>query len=38
MADEVHKAEGRIDVLVNNFGSSDPAMDLDIAKPPLKPS
>ena len=32
MADEVAKAEGRIDVLVNNFGSSDPAMDLDIAK------
>lgn len=32
MADEVTKAEGRIDVLVNNFGSSDPAMDLDIAK------
>ncbi|MBR2460930.1 MAG: SDR family oxidoreductase [Clostridia bacterium] len=30
MADSVAKAEGRIDVLVNNFGISDPQRDLDI--------
>lgn len=31
MAEEVGKAEGRIDILVNNFGISDPKTDLDIA-------
>lgn len=30
MIDEVIKEEGRIDVLVNNFGTSDPKIDLDI--------
>ena len=30
MIDEVVKAEGRIDVLVNNFGTSNPKVDLDI--------
>ena len=32
MAETVEKAEGRIDVLVNNFGTSDPRTDLDIAR------
>ena len=31
MIDEVVKAEGRIDVLVNNFGTSNPKKDLDLA-------
>ena len=31
MADEVAKNEGKIDVLVNNFGTSDPRRDLDLA-------
>ena len=31
MAEEVAKSEGRIDVLVNNFGTSDPGRDLDFA-------
>ena len=31
MAETVAKNEGRIDVLVNNFGSSDPKKDLDLA-------
>lgn len=31
MADEVMKNEGRIDVLVNNFGTSNPGKDLDFA-------
>lgn len=31
MVEEVVKAEGRIDVLVNNFGTSDPGKDLDFA-------
>jgi NAD(P)-dependent dehydrogenase (short-subunit alcohol dehydrogenase family) len=31
MADTVVKAEGRIDILVNNFGTSNPKTDLDIA-------
>ena len=31
MAETVAKNEGRIDVLVNNFGSSDPTRDLDLA-------
>ena len=31
MVDTVAKNEGRIDVLVNNFGTSDPRRDLDIA-------
>ena len=31
MAEEVAKNEGRIDVLVNNFGTSDPKRDLDLA-------
>lgn len=31
MLEEVVKAEGRIDVLVNNFGTSDPKRDLDFA-------
>ena len=31
MVDTVAKNEGRIDVLVNNFGTSDPKRDLDIA-------
>lgn len=31
MAQTVAKNEGRIDVLVNNFGTSDPKRDLDIA-------
>lgn len=30
MVDEVVKNEGKIDVLVNNFGFSDPKVDLDI--------
>ena len=30
MIEETVKAEGRIDVLVNNFGTSDPKVDLDI--------
>ena len=30
MIEEVFKLEGRIDVLVNNFGTSDPKTDLDI--------
>ena len=30
MTDEVAKNEGRIDVLVNNFGTSDPKRDLDL--------
>lgn len=30
MIEEVVKAEGRIDVLVNNFGTSNPRKDLDI--------
>lgn len=30
MIEEVVKLEGRIDVLVNNFGTSDPKTDLDI--------
>ena len=32
MAETVEQAEGRIDVLVNNFGTSDPRTDLDIAR------
>ena len=32
MVDEVIKNEGRIDTLVNNFGYSDPKVDLDIAR------
>lgn len=31
MANEVAENEGRIDVLVNNFGTSDPRRDLDLA-------
>lgn len=31
MADEVAKDAGRIDVLINNFGTSDPKRDLDLA-------
>lgn len=31
MVDEVAEKEGRIDVLVNNFGTSDPKKDLDFA-------
>lgn len=31
MVEAVVKAEGRIDVLVNNFGTSDPKRDLDFA-------
>ena len=31
MADSVAGAEGRVDVLVNNFGTSDPRRDLDLA-------
>ena len=31
MTEEVAKSEGRIDVLVNNFGTSDPKRDLDLA-------
>lgn len=31
MVEEVVKTEGRIDVLVNNFGTSDPKRDLDFA-------
>lgn len=31
MVDEVVKNEGRIDVLVNNFGTSDPKQDLDFS-------
>ena len=30
MAETVAKSEGRIDVLVNNFGTSDPRRDLDV--------
>ena len=30
MIEEVITAEGQIDVLVNNFGTSDPKVDLDI--------
>ena len=30
MVEEVVKQEGRIDVLVNNFGTSNPRKDLDI--------
>ncbi len=30
MIDEVIKGEGRIDILVNNYGGSDPKVDLDI--------
>lgn len=30
MIDEVVKQEGRIDVLINNFGTSNPKIDLDI--------
>lgn len=30
MVDEVIKEEGKIDILVNNFGASDPKKDLDI--------
>ena len=30
MVEEVIKAEGRIDILVNNFGTSNPKKDLDI--------
>lgn len=30
MAEEVAKKEGKIDILVNNFGSSNPKKDLDI--------
>ena len=30
MVEEVIKAEGRIDILVNNFGTSNPKTDLDI--------
>ena len=31
MIEEVVEKEGRIDVLVNNFGTSDPKQDLDFA-------
>ena len=31
MVEAVVKAEGRLDVLVNNFGTSDPKRDLDLA-------
>lgn len=31
MVEEVAAAEGRVDVLVNNFGTSDPRKDLDFA-------
>ena len=31
MVDTVAKNEGRVDVLVNNFGTSDPRRDLDLA-------
>ena len=31
MAETVAKSEGRIDVLVNNFGTSDPRRDLDLS-------
>lgn len=31
MIDEVVREEGRIDVLVNNFGTSDPKRDLDLS-------
>lgn len=31
MVEEVVKNEGRIDVLVNNFGTSDPKKDMDIS-------
>ena len=31
MVEEVIQAEGRVDVLVNNFGTSNPKTDLDIA-------
>ena len=31
MAETAAKNEGRIDVLVNNFGTSDPKCDLDLA-------
>lgn len=32
MVEEVVKKEGRIDVLVNNFGTSDPKKDLDFSR------
>ncbi|MBR5817124.1 MAG: SDR family oxidoreductase [Clostridia bacterium] len=32
MAEQVAKNEGRIDVLVNNFGTSSPTRDLDLAR------
>lgn len=32
MVDEVIRNEGRIDILVNNFGTSDPRKDLDIKR------
>lgn len=32
MIEEVIKNEGTIDVLVNNFGTSDPGIDLDLAR------
>ena len=32
MVDEVASREGRLDVLVNNFGTSDPARDRDFAR------
>lgn len=31
MAEEIVQSEGRIDVLVNNFGTSNPGRDLDLA-------
>lgn len=31
MVDEVYKAEGRVDVLINNFGTSDPHLDRKIS-------
>lgn len=36
MVEEVVKAEGRIDVLVNNFGTSNPRKDLDFAHTDLE--
>ena len=32
MAKEVEASEGKIDILVNNFGTSNPKTDLDIEK------